>query len=319
MKLPSPPKGGFLALSLCAFACTASVGSAQDLSALSDFNVILTGNFSTTSEVEGRTLVGGNFTSRSSSTFGTRLQGVVPRTDLVLRVKGNIDSGSAINLNAGSLEVGGSVLGNRRINFNGGGSLVSNPSADFSGIFNTLTAASSAIQGLTANSTGMIVANMPGQPGPFVFNANPDASGLAVFSIDGASTFGNGNIQNFQINPNNAADILINVSGRVINWNAGDLIGNFDREEWQERIVFNFFEATTINFGGREFSGQILAPNASITTNGVIEGSVFAKNLTTQSELHLPGFNGTLIPEPSSALLSVIGATALLLRRKRAA
>lgn len=319
MHSPLPPRGGLLTLPLCVFACMGSVASAQNLSALSDYNVIVSGNLSTTSEVEGRTIVGGNITSGNSSNFGIKLQGKVPSTDLVLRVGGNINSGNPINLDAGSLELGGSIINNRKINYNGGGSLVSNPGVSYSGIFSDLTDASNAIAGLTANSTGMIVANMPGQPGPFVFTANPDSSGTAVFSINGNSVFGNSNIQNMQIVTNNAADILINVAGTVINWNAGDMIGAFDQDEWQERIVWNFYEATTINFGGKEFGGQILAPNATITTNGVIEGSVFAKNLTTQSEVHLPGYNGNLVPEPSSALLSIVGATAMLLRRKRAA
>lgn len=319
MHSPLPPRGGFAALPLCAFVCLGSFASAQNLSSLSDYSVVVTGNLSTTSEVEGRTIVGGNITSGNSSNFGIKLQGKVPSTDLVLRVGGNINSGNPINLNAGSLELGGSILGNRTINYNGGGSLVSNPGVSYSGIFNDLTDASNTIAGYTANSTGMIVANMPGQPGPYIFTANPDSSGTAVFSINGNDVFGNNKAQRLEIVTNNAADILINVAGAVINWSAGDMVGAFDQDEWQERIVWNFYEATSINFGGKQFGGQILAPNADITTNGVIDGSVFAKSLTTQSEVHLPGYNGNLVPEPSSALLTLVGATALLLRRKRAA
>jgi choice-of-anchor A domain-containing protein len=316
MNSPLPPGGGLRILPLLAFACTVGIASAQNLSSLSEYNVIVSGNLSTNSEIEGRTIVGGNITSSSSANFGIKLQNKVPKGDLVLRVGGDIAAGNPIQLNAGSLELGGS-RNNRIINYNGGGSLVQNPGADFSGIISDLTAASQVLATYGANSNAMIFANMPGQPGPLRFTATPDSNGLAVFSVNGSDVFGNGNAQRLEIVTNNAADILINVAGTAINWNSGDMVGAFDEDHWQSRIVWNFYEATSINFGGKEFGGQILAPNANITTNGVIEGSVFAKNLTTQSEVHLPGYGGNLVPEPSSALLVFIGATGMLLRRRR--
>ncbi len=64
---------------------------------------------------------------------------------------------------------------------------------------------------------------------------------------------------------------------------------------------------------------QVLAPNASVTSSAKIDGAIFAKNLTTTSEVHLPGYNGNIdvFPEPSTALISLFGVLGLLLRRKR--
>src|SRR5690606_23548706 len=142
---------------------------------------IVRGNFSTNSDVEGRTLVGGNLSGQNSSNFGIKLQGKVSSSALVLRVGGDISAGNPIQLNAGSLEIGRSTNG-RHINFNGGGALVPTPSADDSAIIDDLTLASHLLTELGPNSNGLIPA---GQPSAFKFDAAPDSSGLAVLSING--------------------------------------------------------------------------------------------------------------------------------------
>ena len=112
---------------------------------------------------------------------------------------------------------------------------------------------------------------------------------------------------------------MINVAGQTVNWTNGNMVGDLTQSYWRERVIWNFYEATSINFGSKNMMGQVLAPNASVTTAGNIDGSIFAKNLTTTSEVHLPGYKGniTIVPEPSSSLLGLIGATVLIFRRKR--
>ena len=321
MTSPLPPGGGLRILPLLALAFTGGIASAQSLSPLSSYSVIVSGNLSTNSDIEGRTIVGGNLTSSSSANFGTRLQNKVPKSDLVLRVGGNIAAGNPLQLNAGSLELGGS-RNNRIINYNGGGSLVQNPGADYSAIISDLTEASQVLSTYGATSNAMVFANMPGQPGPLRFTATPDSDGLAVFSVNGSDIFGNSKAQQIELITNHAADILINVAGETINWDYGNMVGAFTQNEWREKIVWNFYEATSVNFGSRNMNGQILAPNAVVTASGPIDGSVFAKGLTTTGEIHLPGYKGGIpihspIPEPSSLLLGIAGAAAFLLRRKR--
>ena len=182
------PQGGWLALPLIALASFGSVASAQSLSPLSTYNVVVSGNLSTSSDIEGRTIVGGNITSSNSANFGIRLQNQVPKTDMVLRVGGNIAAGNPIQLNAGSLELGGS-RNNRIINFNGGGSLVSNPGVSFNGIIDDLTLASQNLATYGANSNAMLISNGVNQPGPFRMTASPDSSGLSVFSVNASDDF----------------------------------------------------------------------------------------------------------------------------------
>ena len=151
--------------------------------------------------------------------------------------------------------------------------------------------------------------------------ASPDSNGLAVFSVNASDLFGNNKVQQIELFSNNAANIVINVAGKVISWNAGNMVGDLTQNRLRGRLVWNFYEATDIDFKSKNMNGQVLAPNADIRTGGPIDGSVFAKSLTTTGEVHLPGYNGTLgvspVPEPSAAGLVLLGATTLLLRRKR--
>lgn len=222
-----------------------AVSQAQDLSALSPYSVITRENFSTTSDVEGATVVGGNFTGSNSANFAIKLNGSVPATKPTLRVSGNIAAGNPINLNAGSLALGGSLNG-RNVNYNGGGSLISNPGLNFSAMFAQLDEASALLGLYHPNSTASIPS---GQPGPFTIQANPDADGMAVLLVDGTTLFDNPMVQQIQLSANGASAILINVSGTSVNWSSGNFVGAFTDTGMRSNIVWNFFEATNIQFG----------------------------------------------------------------------
>ena len=286
--------------------------SAQNLTGLSDYSVVVSGDLTTSSDIEGRTLVGGDFAGSNSSNLALRLQNNVPSSLFTLQVAGDIQSGNPINLNAGSIELGGSI--GRRVNFNGGGSLVSNPGVSYDAIFSQLDNASSTLANLSSNSTASIPT---GQPGPLIFNANPDQNGTAVFSYGGSEIFSNSNVQQIEIDVNSASVIVINVSGTEITWNSGNKVGAFTDLAVRESVIWNFYEAETIDFQSRNFNGQVLAPNATVTTAGNIDGSIYARNLITTAEVHLPTFNGTLVPEPSSAALLGLAGLALTFRRNR--
>jgi len=255
--------------------------------------------------------------------FGIKLQGT-DSSELTLRVAGDIQSGNPIQLNAGSLELGGST--SRNINYNGGGSLVSNPGVSYASVFNDLDLSSNQLASMTTNS----YATLPGdQPSAIVFNATPNDDGIAVFSYDASDIFSNSKAQSIDINAPADTDIVINIAGFDVQWTDGNFIGDFNLNTVQERVIWNFYEATSIDFGGRAFSGQVLAPNAHVTSNGVIDGSIYAASIQTNSEVHLPTYREeplppgfplpptTNIPEPSSTALLGLGALGLLLRRNR--
>jgi choice-of-anchor A domain-containing protein len=307
------PRGVKIVLGVLTLASTAA--HSQNLSALSDYSVIVSGNLTTTSDIEGRALVGGNLIGTNSATFAKNLQGSVPSSDLTLRVAGNIQMQNGMNLNAGSIELGGTYSGSK-VNYNGGGSLVSNPGVDYTSIINGLVLASDTLSGYTPNSN---VTYNTSQPGPYKFIAAPDDNGLAIFTVDGNTLFNNSKVQQIELVANGATDVLINVTGSNINWQHGNMVDLFTQNSWRESIIWNFNEAQTIRFD-RGMNGQILAPNATVTTNHNIDGSIFAKNLNTKGEVHLPGYGGGIqpVPEPSSVLLLGAAGLICLFHRRRA-
>lgn len=326
-----------IAVACGALVTACSLANSQDLSALNHYSVVTRGDFSTNSDVEGRTFVGGDLLGQNSSNFAIKLQKQVDASDPTLIVTGDVKRGNPINLNAGSLELGGSL--ERKVNYNGGGKLIQSPGLDYSEVISELTKASDTLANLNDNSD----VRAPGsQPGPFNFDAIPDENGLAIFEIRGSDFFGNRLVQQADLFLNGATDVLINVSGESINWQYGNMVGNFTKSDVRSRVVWNFYEATSINFDSKNMMGQVLAPHAKVTARGNLDGSIFADSFTTTSEVHLPGYAGAfdgelegeaegdggggagsnggpdpviVVPEPSSLLL--VAASALLLARRR--
>jgi choice-of-anchor A domain-containing protein len=288
-----------------------------------NYNAIIFGNLNIQGEIEGRTLVGGNLSGNNSSNFGIALPANTPSTDRTLVVGGSIgSSGSALNLNKGSLYLGGTI--GRSVNYNGGGSLISE-STNLATLKADFLAESANLQSLATDSTVTLPSN--GQPGPVNFNATPGADGLAVFNINAADIFGNNNTQQIGLNAGTATNIVINVAGTTVDWlsGAGNMVGAFTSDYWQAHVVWNFYEATTINLGSKQFNGAILAPNATVTTSNNIDGTVIANNLNLTGEVHLPssssadsyaGYRMQAVPEPGSALLVGIAGLLILTRRR---
>lgn len=287
-----------------------------------NYNAIIFNNLSTTSDIEGRVFVGHDFTGGNSASLGTHLSSAVSADDRVFVVGNDLAPGNPLNLQRGSLYLGGSTNG-RIINHNGGGATISDSGigADLDAIRDYSLAQSLFMQDLTPNST----VNLPsGQPGPTQFLATAGAGGLAVFHVSAADLFSNPLGQQFELLPDaSVSDIVINVSGSSVNWTNGNMVGLFNDNYWQGHVLWNFYEAESINFGAHNFNGAILAPNASITTAGNIDGLVVANNLTTTAEVHLPNdgnaYDGYVapVPEPGSALFLMAGAGYLLIWRNR--
>src|SRR5262249_31932976 len=159
------------------------------------------------------------------------------------------------------------------INYNGGGSLISDPSLSVEPNATILKDASTTIAGYAANNSPTIPS---GQPGPLKFTVTQtDACGAAVFSIAG-SLPPHGTVQQIELDPGSAQTIVINVSGTSINWSSGNMVSQFTDTFWRARVLWNFYEATSIQFNSRDMMGAVLAPLANITTSANIDGSVVA-------------------------------------------
>jgi choice-of-anchor A domain-containing protein len=268
-----------------------SVAIAQAAAALGDYNLITLGDLSTNSDVEGRTFVGGSLTSAASANFAIHLNGT-PASEETLVVVGNLVSGNPINLNAGSLRLGGNQNG-RLINFNGGGSLITDNTLSPATLTQQLQNASAELAQLTVGNSLSTPANS--QPGPAIFHVQQVTEcGVAVFHINAADLFSNQLIQQIELNAGSATTILINVAGQTVDWTAGNMVGSFTNLNWRSKILWNFYEATSINLHARNFMGALLAPYAHVSAQANLDGSVAVKSLTTTSEVHQPEFSGEL-------------------------
>jgi choice-of-anchor A domain-containing protein len=124
-------------------------------------------------------------------------------------------------------------------------------------------------------------------------------SSLNVFNLDGPNV-----AQALTINAPGTSTVIVNVSGKSINWsNFGVSLGGIDRT----KVLFNFYEATSITFTNIGLEGSLLAPTANLyLTNGSVNGNAIAQSWNTEiTEPHWYPFAGNLpdvaqTPEPGT-------------------
>lgn len=170
-----------------------------------------------------------------------------------------------------------------------------------------------------------IVTLPSGQAGPTTFAATGGSDHLAVFNVSAASIFANPFGQQFSLTADaSTTNMVINVSGTSVDWTNGNMVSLFTDNYRQDHVIWNFYQATSINFESHNFNGAILAPLASITTSANIDDLVVANNLTTTAEVHLPNegdpYNGftAAVPEPGSAIfILAFGGMMLVVRNRK--
>ncbi|QOI99190.1 MAG: choice-of-anchor A family protein [Phycisphaeraceae bacterium] len=292
-----------------AAAAAGSSFAQADIALIKDWNLIVLGHWSNSSQdVEGNAFCGGNL-SGGSPTIGVRLNAAQWAGREVLAVAGNTTV-SNINLQAGNFVRGGSLVGN--VNHNGGGSTLVDGSlgARAAAYAASLTTFSASLASLTANSA---VQTPLGQPGPVRYNAAPGQDGLAVFSVHANDVFNNNLIQQIELNTNGASEIVINVAGSAVNFAFGNMVGEWTGAFARANVLWNFFEATSIALD-RNFNGAILAPLAHLSNTTAIDGSVFVASFDQRGEVHVPFYGGN-VPAPAS--LTLLGIAALGGARRR--
>lgn len=291
-----------------AFAAMPASAQVVGIDAMKEWNLIVLGDLTSSSEVEGRTFVGGNLTGNSSN-----YQIRTPATSVLgtpgLTVVGDVNGGHK-NLNNGSgAIVGGNV--NSGFNLNGAtqtvkvGGTISNTNVNQnivklglntsdpafgvnlnqqkSMLTTSLTGLSGDLKGLASNSALTINGNRG------TFDAKPDANGVAVFNISAADL---NKIGEIQFNLNGADTAVVNVSGTNIALNDNFLGGT---KGLGEHVIWNFPDATTLA-STTAWGGSVLAPNASATTSNYIEGSAVFGSLVQNGEFHLGTYIGKYRP-----------------------
>ncbi|WHU03855.1 choice-of-anchor A family protein [Sphingomonas sp. NIBR02145] len=298
---------GVAAVALFA-AAPASAQSVAGLDALRTWNLVVLGDLTSSSEVEGRTFVGGNLNGNSSNYQianptpsplgipGLTVVGDVNGSTKNLNngsgavIGGNVNSGFNLNGAAQTVKVGGTIA-NTNVNQNTvqSGLAASDPSFSVnlkqqgSLLSSSLTDLSKTLGGLDANSNLVIAGNRG------TFNAMPNADGVAVFNISAADLDKIGEIQ---FNLNGADTAIVNVSGGNVNLNDNFLGGT---QGLGEHVIWNFPDATTLN-ASTAWGGSVLAPTAAATKGNYIQGSAVFGSLTQNGEFHLGTYTGTYNP-----------------------
>lgn len=305
-----------LALPFHAIAATTPVG----IDALKVYNLIVLGNLTSSSEVEGRTFVGGNLTGSSSNYQISTLPassytgaGLVVVGDVTGSIKninngagavvgGNVSSGFNLNGSPQTVQVGGTIS-NINVNSNTvvsnlgttNPAFVSDLRQDGSLMSTSMTELSYQLGQQTANSTLSISGNRG------TFNAQPGANGVAVFNITAANLDSIGEIQ---FNRNGADTVIVNVSGSNVTLNDNFLGGTANLGE---HVIWNFTDATDLTLT-TAWGGSVLAPKATAHTYNYIQGSAVFGSLVQDGEMHVGTYAGSYVvpsdpqvPPPSSS------------------
>ncbi len=341
-------KPGITTLLLAASMHTASASTLDALTLLRNYNLITSGNVTSSSEVDGNALIGGNVsggmynmhmisTAVPSLTVAGNLSGNIITKGKDLHVGGDV-SGSVTmndggNAYVGSVVSGGSLTNNANgsgntyvlgtlagsVNTNGGstingGTRPFDPAATASDAMATLSAFSAQLSGLTANSSYSFSGSK------VTFNAVAGANGLAVFDIADASGFFS-QAAEFEFNLNGASGILFNVSDSAgdaandLNIHANFLAGSAPL--LGSKMLWNFTNAQKITLAS-QFGGSMLAVFADTSNSNNIEGTLVAKSLTQYGEIHSqpldPNYPSAVPLPPAAPLfgaaLAAIGAVA---------
>jgi choice-of-anchor A domain-containing protein len=290
-------KWSMLGLLAALLGCAAGVQA----DVISDWNLITAGDVTTSSEVDGSALIGGNL-------FGTSNYSVIavtaPNGD-GLAVGGNIVSGNIQVNNGGNFRIAGDVFG--VVNLNGGGSQIDDAAVPqmAADAMDEVLGISNALDDLVANGTIDGGGNM---------NASPDLIDgqlVAVYELSQAALNGLGQLN---LDFGSADSVIINFSGNANLVAPPNLIGGFNQAN-SSKILWNFNTATSI-LVNNTFNGAMLAPSADLQLlGGGINGSVAVDTISVMNaEIRRHNYTGHT-PEPAGLLL--LGLGALMVRRRR--
>ena len=337
-------------VALAAATLFAGVAHAAPLTAdemLRQFNVVVKGDMSSTSHVDGRTYVAGNLqgggyvqhasdTARSAYaglTVGGNASGNLHVNGLGAVVGGNANG---IIVNAGQTYVGGSATattfnGNAwvagaatGVNFNGAGHAArytntnnNNKLASTTAVMNsTRAAAGSTDFSNVMNNMSKKLAALKGSQDASVaiagnkvtFSGSGNANGVLVFDLTALdSQIFASNIGEFAFDLTKASTVIFNTDNQVLSLSANILAAN----SLGSSLIWNFAGATSVTVD-RTFVGQVLVADGMFSNRGGanVEGGVYAKAFDQRGEVHLQQFSGSLataVPEAQTYAMMLAG------------
>ncbi len=302
----------YVKIIVAASAAVAGPAHAQALTAKdiwTQFNAVISDNFDTSADVEGR-LVAGNIENANSSTFYNNPNPLAaPSAYQALNAltitscqSCNVDNGGSVNW---VTSIGGAPGVSFNLNAGGGnpaGSVKQNdPSFAMSDFTTPLNNAETIIAGLAANSTATITANS------ITFNVAP-VDNMSVFDITASQLETPNASINFDFNGAQGplTGIIINVTGATSFNELSSM--NFNPTTYEDQhVIWNFDGFTSLSF--YQWGGAILAGDATVSNQNALNGFLYAENLTGNGELHDYPLLG--VPEPSTWAMLLAGFAGL--------
>lgn len=267
---------------LLALAGAAMLSGTASAGPLGDYNLVLFGDLNTSSNVKvyGKALIGGDL--KSSGEFGSHLTDASFNATNNVEVLGNVASPN-LTVQNGYLGYGkNKSIGN--LNCNEGGmpqnscvrklddvAAVSSKLDSFYGVLSAESDFYRDFAGVgSVNGTNLSYSGL--------------ATDLVVFNVAGTDLFASN--ANWQLDFGNAANVVINVSGKdLLNPGSVNLSGSGFTTSTYSNILWNFYEATSLNLANG-WKGNVLAVDADLKIMNDVDGSVAAKSYTGSGQIH---------------------------------
>jgi len=301
---------------IASWAVCVSMSAVASVENVGTYNLILKNDLNTSSDIEGRIMIGGNIDMAGKSLDVASRIAADPVVDAVT-VVGDITANDVKTQN-GNIVYGGNI-GSTNLILNGSGSVSQQSQTtlqnQFDAIYQSVIDDSNYYKTLAANGT-FNTSDMNNLK--FESTSSDD---LLVFNINGTDLL-NGSFS-FGFTP--TVPIIINVAGTgALNLNS-KAFGNFTKQV-ASLVLWNFFDYTSIGFNGDGWNGSVLAPNADITSGtGSLDGGFAALSYTGTVELHNQLFTyeppgetpGVDVPAPPVFFLLFGGLIATMALRRR--
>jgi hypothetical protein len=244
---------------------------------LKKFNIVTTGDVTTSSDIEGAAIIGGNLNGATFFNNSSDLPNA-PVIYLYGQQYGNlnIDNGGTLYIGAGDQQ--------GTVNLNGGAKIVTGVPDSAAYYTSVLTSLSSQLSGLS-DTTGASVTAVPNDT---TFNSGAGANGVAVLNISSSQLAQDMSGTTINFNVQSGVTMVINVTG------GGAFAENGNWNTIQPDVIFNFESNASLSV--TQFDASILAPGATVTSSSPINGTLFAANFDGNGEIHDYTFQGTLPP-----------------------
>ncbi len=235
---------------------------------------------------EGRMWVGGNLAFSGGYSVNATLATTTSCSEYGLVVGGNITGDPSVP--AGRAAYGGTFVGAH----SGSCGIYHTTVVDFAALDQQMKNYSAALKTLVPEGVATV-------SGGYLTLTGGSAS-LNVFGLSAADLTAYG----LKFAAPTGSTVLINVSGTTVNWTGKGFTfpegpGNCKSgtSTWCHRILYNFYEATSMTVLSIGVQGSILAPYATLDGGGGnVDGQVIVNNLKGGLEYHPYLFNGCLKP-----------------------